>query len=133
MAEKRAKVTKIAKGEDWDGRDGRQYKFILEMENGDKGEYNSSKFQTIPDLRFKEGDEIDYEYVAHDQHPKIKVKYNTGYSGNGNSSNSGNSRSVDRPSVAIRMSTDLVVAGKIGESQILTSAEKILDWLNSKD
>jgi len=131
MAEKNGTVIGIEKGQDWDGRDGKMYKFILEMDNGDKGEYNSSKFQNISDLKFKQGEAIDYEFIPGD-HPKIKPIF-----GNKNSSynkpSNGNSRSVHLPSVAIRMAVDLVVGDQVNIKHLKSQAKGILDWLKEND
>ena len=65
---KKSKVLRVAGNGTWEGKYGLMYKFEVEMENGDIGEYSSkSKDQT----KFIEGQETEYEFLD-GQFPKIK-------------------------------------------------------------
>ena len=65
---KRSKVTNVQASGTWDGKFGMMYKFEVEFENGDAGEYSSkSKDQT----KFLTGVETDYEYID-GKFPKVK-------------------------------------------------------------
>ena len=65
---KRSKVTNVQASGTWDGKFGMMYKFEVEFENGDAGEYSSkSKDQT----KFVIGVDTDYEYID-GKFPKVK-------------------------------------------------------------
>ena len=65
---KKSKVTNVQSNGTWDGQYGTMYKFEIEFENGDAGEYSSkSKDQT----KFLAGVETDYEYTD-GKFPKVK-------------------------------------------------------------
>jgi len=65
---KKSKVVRVAGNGTWEGKYGLMYKFEVEMENGDIGEYSSkSKDQN----KFVEGQETEYEFLD-GQFPKIK-------------------------------------------------------------
>jgi len=65
---KRSKVKNVQASGTWDGKFGIMYKFEVEFENGDAGEYSSkSKDQT----KFVVGQETDYEYID-GKFPKVK-------------------------------------------------------------
>ena len=65
---KKSKVTNVQSNGTWEGKFGMMYKFEVEFENGDTGEYSSkSKDQT----KFLCGVETDYEYID-GKFPKVK-------------------------------------------------------------
>jgi hypothetical protein len=69
---KKSKVKNVQANGTWEGKFGLMYKFEVEMENGDIGEYSSkSKDQD----KFVEGQEMEYEFVG-GQFPKVKPVYN---------------------------------------------------------
>jgi hypothetical protein len=80
---KKSKVKSVQANGTWEGKFGLMYKFEVEFENEDSGEYSSkSKDQD----KFIEGQETEYEFI--DGHfPKVKPVYNKpefvsgGYSG----------------------------------------------------
>jgi len=65
---KNSKVIRVTGNGTWEGQYGLMYKFEIEMENGDIGEYmTKSQAQT----KFIEGQQTDYEFTD-GQFPKIK-------------------------------------------------------------
>ena len=65
------KVKKVTANGTWEGKFGMMYKFEVEFENGDCGEYSSkSQEQT----KFIEGQNADYEFTA-GKFPKVKPFY----------------------------------------------------------
>ena len=65
------KVKKVTANGTWEGKFGMMYKFEVEFENGDTGEYSSkSQEQT----KFIEGQNADYEFTA-GKFPKVKPFY----------------------------------------------------------
>ena len=63
----------------WEGKFGLMYKFEVEMENGDSGEYSSkSKEQT----KFVVGEEVEYEFID-GNFPKINPVNTFNNSGGG--------------------------------------------------
>ena len=69
---KRSKVTNVQQNGTWEGNYGIMYKFEIEFENGDCGEY-SSKSQD--QNKFIVGNEADYEYIG-GKFPKVKPVWN---------------------------------------------------------
>ena len=71
MAFKKSKVKSVQANGTWEGNFGMMYKFEVEFENEDSGEYSSkSKDQT----KFVEGQEMEYEYID-GNFPKVKPVY----------------------------------------------------------
>ena len=65
---KGSKVTNVQSNGTWSGQFGTMYKFEVEFENGDIGEYSSKS----PDqTKFIVGQETDYEYID-GKFPKVK-------------------------------------------------------------
>ena len=71
--QKNSKVIKVTPNGTWDSQYGLKYKFEIEMENGDIGEYNS---KTVDQTKFIEGQKTDYEFTDHEKFPKINPIYN---------------------------------------------------------
>lgn len=68
---KTSKVKRVTSNGTWEGKFGMMYKFEVEFENGDCGEYSSkSKDQT----KFVEGQDTDYEFID-GKFPKVKPYY----------------------------------------------------------
>ena len=75
---KKSKVTRVTGNGTWEGKYGLMYKFEIEMENGDIGEY-SAKMEK--QLKFIEGEEVEYEFIGGDW-PKIKPVWNNNFNSN---------------------------------------------------
>ena len=68
MEIKKSKVTNVQGNGTWDGKYGMMYKFDINMENGDAGEYSS---KNLDQTKFVVGQEVDYEFYG-GQYPRIK-------------------------------------------------------------
>ena len=89
MEIKKSKVTNVQGNGTWDGKFGMMFKFDINMENGDAGEYSSkSQDQT----KFVVGQEVDYEFHG-GQYPRIKP-HNPQYS---NTAPAGNMPAFSKP------------------------------------
>ena len=68
---KKSKVKSVQANGTWEGKFGVMYKFEIEFENEDAGEYSS---KTQDQNKFVEGQEMEYEFI--DGHfPKVKPVY----------------------------------------------------------
>ena len=127
---KKSKVTRVTGNGTWEGKYGLMYKFEIEMENGDIGEY-SAKMEK--QLKFIEGEEVEYEFIGGDW-PKIKPVWN-------NSNTSKNEytkeekvwfeekdRRITKQCV-LKCAVDLVCNDKIDISEVQTYANNMLDWV----
>ena len=68
MEIKKSKVTNVQGNGTWEGKFGMMYKFDINMENGDAGEYSS---KNLDQTKFVVGQEVDYEFYG-GQWPRIK-------------------------------------------------------------
>lgn len=67
----KSKIVNLSANGTWEGNNGLFYRWEISLENGNVGDYSSSKYTTIESLPFTIGSEIEYEW--HDgQYPKIK-------------------------------------------------------------
>jgi hypothetical protein len=99
------------------------YKYEIEMENGDIGEYSSiSENQE----KFTEGKEVEYNYVAGD-FPKIKPYYN--YTDNYTYNVKGNSDAQIARSVGVKSAIEYGVANGLDLNQILQTAKILADFI----
>ncbi len=67
---KESKVMTIQGNGTWEGKYGMMYKFDILLENGDSGEYSSSKYTSVEELPFKADEVIEYEFKD-GTYPKI--------------------------------------------------------------
>ena len=67
---KESKLHSVQANGTWNGTYGLMYKFELLLENGDTGEYSSSKYTSVEALPFKAGEVIEYEFKD-GTYPKI--------------------------------------------------------------
>jgi len=121
----------------WEGKFGVMYKNAVEMENGDCGEYSSkSKDQT----KFVIGQEVEYEYHAHDSFPKIKPHSTFVPGGNGRGvppQMSGDIQDKIVKQTSMKCASEIAGA-YISRGQDVTiddikeMATKLADWVNSK-
>tara|TARA_R110002020_G_scaffold229591_2_gene440399 strand:+ start:324 stop:788 length:465 start_codon:yes stop_codon:yes gene_type:complete len=123
---KKSVVTKVQPTGTWDTK--REpiktfFKFDIEMENGDTGEYSSVNQEQD---KFVEGQEVEYEYLPHSDFPKIKPYYqrqdSTGGGGyNVNVSNQEPER-IAR-SVALKVASEQAVHLNIAQQDMLELAK----------
>jgi len=68
---KKGKVKRVTANGTWEGKFGVMYKFEVEFENGDCGEYSS---KSLEQTKFKEGEQVEYEFID-GKFPKVKPFY----------------------------------------------------------
>tara|TARA_R100001594_G_scaffold149660_1_gene208152 strand:+ start:291 stop:716 length:426 start_codon:yes stop_codon:yes gene_type:complete len=110
----------------WKNREGKEfYKYEVEMENGDTGEYSS-----ISDSqeKFIEGKEVEYNYTGGD-YPKIKPYYSNPTSSNYSYSVKSNDDEQIARSVGLKAATELGVAQGLELAEILETAKIMADFI----
>lgn len=130
---KKSKVTRVTGNGTWEGKYGLMYKFEIEMENGDIGEY-SAKMEK--QLKFIEGEEVEYEFIGGDW-PKIKPVWNNNFNSNTSKNEYTKEEKVwfeekDRritKQCVLKCAVDLVCNDKIDISEVETYANNMLDWV----
>lgn len=115
----------------WEGNYGLMYKFEIEMDNGDIGEYSSKiKEQT----KFEVDKVTEYEFIDGD-FPKIKPVFN--YTGKAHYRQQVNNEDVQkyivRQSSLDRSVTVCVAQGIFDDASILAKAETFADWVMLDD
>lgn len=124
---KKSVVTKVQPTGTWDTK--REpiktfFKFDIEMENGDTGEYSSVNKEQD---KFVEGQEVEYEYLPHSDFPKIKPYYqrdttnSTGGGYNVNVSNQEPER-IAR-SVALKVASEQAIHRNLAMKEMLELSE----------
>jgi hypothetical protein len=125
---KKSKVTNVQSNGTWEGKFGLMYKFEIEMENGDIGEYSSkSKDQD----KFVAGQEVEYEFIG-GNFPKVKPVYQKpGFSGFKEDPN--RQKKIDKWA-GLGRAIDYfgIEATKKTNEQIFAKAQEWIDWVNDK-
>ena len=111
----------------WKNKEGKEfYKYDVEMENGDAGEYSS-----ISDSqeKFVKGKEVEYNYTGGD-YPKIKPYYSNPTSSTYSySPKSDNEDEQIARSVGIKAAVELGIAQGLELSEILETAKILSDFI----
>lgn len=124
----KATVKSVQANGTWESNGKTFHKFEIQI-GEHLGEYSTNKFtdKDADDFPFKEGQEAEYEFVAHEKYPKIKLPFKE-YKGKQTGSNA---------SFALSYSKDLHVAA-IGDSGVVPSSDTVTDyatellkWLNN--
>lgn len=128
---KKSKVKKVTANGTWDTKKEpikTFYKYSIEMENGDIGEY-SSVSSSLLDIKFKEGEDVDYVYDnSRADFPKIKLSYNKSYNDNNcNTSNCSNKEIAK--SVGVKAAVRLGIAQGLELTEILETAKILSDFI----
>ena len=120
------KVISIHSKGTWTGDYGVNYEFEIEMENGDKGEYSSNKFETESDsgFPFKVGEEAEYECFVVKGYSKIKPIRTNPF-------RSATSTETALSETALKCATQLVCAKEVTYDNILITANSFLEWLKT--
>ena len=130
---KKSKVVKVTSSGTWESKREPKttyYRYEIEMENGDIGEY-SSVSSSIDDIKFKEGEEINYIYdTSRSDFPKIKPSYSNFNNNNNNNCppNSCNNKEIAR-AVGVKSAIELGVAQGLQLSEILETAKILSDFI----
>jgi hypothetical protein len=74
-------VKSVREDGNFTGKYGETYKYEIVMENGDSGVYNS-KSSLKEQIKFKEGESIEYETFEQSGYPRIKPAENPDFKGN---------------------------------------------------
>ena len=126
--QKNSKVTKVTPNGTWDSQYGLKYKFEIEMENGDLGEYNS---KTKEQTKFVVDQVVDYEFKD-GQFPKINPVYANNFSGGGGGSfkkNDAVQEYIIKQS-SLKCAVDLCIAqGIYSHEDIINRATALTDWV----
>jgi len=129
-------VVSITPNGTWDSKYGHvMYKFEVKMDNGEVGEYSSSKYtsETDPSFPFKVGVPTPYEYTPHEKFPKI-APVKKEWTGNGKGSYSGKGKSFGSlTGFAASYTKDLIVGGVVKLDDFEAVADRLYNWMQSKD
>ena len=124
---KTSKVKNVQSNGTWEGKFGLMYKFEVEMEDGNVGEYSSkSKDQD----KFVVGKEMEYEYDG-GKFPKIKPHYNKGNFTGGFKGNDDRQESIIRQS-SLKAAVEYLKGAEASLEEVFESAEKMIAWVNKR-
>ena len=124
---KTSKVKSVQANGTWEGKFGLMYKFEVEMENGNVGEYSS---KTKDQEKFVVGEEVQYEFVD-GKFPKIKPYYNKdNYSFTKGGDNLDRQKAINRWA-GLGRAIDYLGASA-SEEQLYKQAERFIEWVNEK-
>tara|TARA_R110000824_G_scaffold134909_5_gene297920 strand:+ start:704 stop:1132 length:429 start_codon:yes stop_codon:yes gene_type:complete len=104
------------------------YKFEVEMEDGNIGEYSSKSKDQI---KFVVGQETEYEYHG-GKFPKIKPHYNKGNFTGGFKGNDDRQVSIIRQS-SLKASIEYLRGAEASLEEVFDTAEKMIAWVNKKE
>ena len=126
---KKSKVTNVQSNGTWEGKFGLMYKFEVEFENDDCGEYSSkSKDQN----KFVIGEEVEYEFIG-GKFPKVKPVYQKpDFASNGFSGGYKKDDTVQKMIVkqsSLKSAVDYCSGGNCSTSDVLKVAQEFVDWV----
>tara|TARA_R110002049_G_scaffold307259_1_gene507190 strand:+ start:658 stop:1086 length:429 start_codon:yes stop_codon:yes gene_type:complete len=126
---KKSKVKSVQANGTWEGKFGMMYKFEVEFENEDSGEYSS---KTQDQTKFVIGQEMEYEYI--DGHfPKVKPVYQKpDFASNGFSGGYKKDDNVQKMIVkqsSLKSAVDYCSGGNCSTSDVLKVAQEFVDWV----
>ena len=125
MEIKKSVVSQVSPNRTWDGKYGLMYKFIISFENGDSGNYLSK----IEDqTKFIVGKEVEYEFTDGD-YPKVKPHYDSPISKSNYSNTNQDTQNQIARNCACNYSTQMLVGGKIDESQFWNKVEELKSYI----
>jgi len=124
------KVKRVTANGTWEGKFGMMYKFEVEFENGDCGEYSSkSQEQT----KFVEGQNADYEFTS-GKFPKVKPFYAPPQS-NGQSFNYKKDDNVQHLIVrqsSLKAAVDYCRGSNCSPEEVCENAQLFVEWVMGK-
>jgi hypothetical protein len=127
---KTSKVKRVTGNGTWEGNYGMMYKFEVEFENGDCGEYSSKmEFQT----KFIEGEEANYEFID-GKFPKVKPYY-APLQSNGQISykkDDNVQQSIIKQS-CLKAAVDFCRGNDCSPEEVCSTAQIFVDWVNGKE
>ena len=126
---KKSTVKSVQANGTWEGKFGMMYKFEVEFENEDFGEYSS---KTQDQTKFVIGQEMEYEYI--DGHfPKVKPVYQKpDFASNGVSG--GFKEDPKKQKIIAKLSTlktaqEFCNGGNCSTSDVIRVAQEFVDWV----
>lgn len=128
---KTSKVKSVQANGTWDSKfGGTFYKFEVEMENGNVGEYSS---KTKDQEKFVVGEEVQYEFED-GKFPKIKPYYNK----DNYSFTKGGGENPDRQRLIIRQSTlktavEYLKGAEASLEEVFIATEKMIEFIMKED
>ncbi len=127
----KGKVVNVQSNGTWEGQYGTMFKFEVEMENGNIGEYSSkSEHQT----KFIINQEVEYEFID-GKFPKIKPISNFTPNTNYAPKKDGNVQEYIIKQSSLKASVDICIAqGTYNTEDVIARAEIFVDWvMNTQD
>ena len=126
---KKSKVTSVQNNGTWEGKFGMMYKFEVEFEDGNAGEYSSkSKDQN----KFVIGEEMEYEFID-GNFPKVKPVYQKpDFASNGFSGGYKKDDNVQKMIVkqsSLKSAVDYCSKGNCSPSDVVKVAQEFVDWV----
>ena len=126
---KKSTVKSVQANGTWEGKFGMMYKFEVEFENEDFGEYSS---KTQDQTKFVIGQEMEYEYI--DGHfPKVKPVYQKpDFASNGFSGGYKKDDNIQKMIVkqsSLKSAVDYCSGGNCSTSDVLKVAQEFVDWV----
>jgi hypothetical protein len=113
----------------WEGKFGMMYKFEVEFENEDAGEYSS---KTQDQTKFVEGQEMEYEFID-GNFPKVKPVYQKpDFASNGFSGGYKKDDKVQKMIVkqsSLKSAVDYCSKGNCSPSDVIKVAQEFVDWV----
>ena len=127
MEQKKSIVKSVTPNGTWEGNYGLMYKFEIEFENGDIGEYLSKSENQD---KFIVGQDTDYQFKG-GQYPRVKPVSNFQPKTNYSNSNTDTNKEI-RFSVAFKAAVELCTADKIGLEEIMETTIGFDEFLDKK-
>jgi hypothetical protein len=127
MEQKKSIVKSVTPNGTWEGNYGLMYKFEIEFENGDIGEYLSKSENQD---KFIVGQDTDYQFKG-GQYPRVKPVSNFQPKTNYSNSNTDTNKEI-RFSVAFKAAVELCAADKIGLEEIMETTIGFDKFLSNK-
>ena len=123
---KKSKVKKVQANGTWEGKFGMMYKFEVEFEDGNAGEYSS---KTQDQNKFIEGQETEYEFID-GNFPKVKPVYQQpqSFSGGGYKKDDTVQKMIVKQS-SLKSAVDYCSGGNCSTSDVLRVAQEFVDWV----
>ena len=113
----------------WEGKFGMMYKFEVEFEDGNAGEYSS---KTQDQTKFVEGQEMEYEFID-GNFPKVKPVYQKpDFASNGFSGGYKKDDNVQKMIVkqsSLKSAVDYCSKGNCSPSDVIKVAQEFVDWV----
>ena len=125
---KKGKVKRVTANGTWEGKFGVMYKFEVEFENGDVGEYSS---KSLEQTKFKEGEEVEYEFTA-GKFPKVKPFY-APPTNSGNFKRDDNVQELIVRQSSLKSAVDLCSGNNCTPAEVCATAQMFVDWVMIKN